>query len=536
VLVMPDYAQPFELIADACGFGIGAVLLQEGRPIAFLCTQFYAAESNYTVGEQELLAVVHAMRTWRCYLEGVSADMFTVVTDHNPLTYLQTQTTLSRRQARWSENLQMFTFKWQYRPGLRNVADPLSRSPSVVAAMLPVAGSPSLGKCCAVQSHESQQQLTFRWVKSRGQLKVSLPVPHDIKVTASLAVLTRSQVRPPVPVSDVASPDPAEAESEAESGAAAEAELEGATVIEHVPDSDLTEFQQKCIAGYAKDPYFSDELRLSHLTKLKDLWWSNSDKLVIPDAFDLRQLVMCEMHDSPYRGHVGIKKTEKAIGLLYFWPTLAADVECYVKHCPCCQKMKSTNQKPAGLLQPLPIPTRRWGSVSMDLITSLPETRSGNTAIVAFVDRLTKMTHLAACSTNIGAEAFAKLFRHQVFRLHGLPYELISDRDPRFTSHFMTEVCRLLNIKQGMSTAYHPQTDGQTERTNRTLEEMLRHFVNPVHDDWDEHLPMVEFAINDAWQESTHETPFVLNYGQHPLNPMSLQTHSRVPAAATYIQ
>ena len=111
VLVMPDYAQPFELIADACGFGIGAALLQEGRPIAFLCKQFPAAERNYTVGEQELLAVVHAMRTWRCYLEGVSADMFTVVTDHNPLTYLQTQTTLSRRQARWSEYLQMFTCK-----------------------------------------------------------------------------------------------------------------------------------------------------------------------------------------------------------------------------------------------------------------------------------------------------------------------------------------------------------------------------------------------------------------------------------------
>ncbi len=126
---------------------------------------------------------------------------------------------------------------------------------------------------------------------------------------------------------------------------------------------------------------------------------------------------MCEMHDSPYRGHVGIKKTKKAIELLYFWPTLVADVECYVKHCPSCQKMKSTNQTPAGLLQPLPIPSRRWGSVSMDLITALPETQSGNTAIVAFVDRLTKMTHLAACSTDIGAEDFAKLFRHEVFRL-----------------------------------------------------------------------------------------------------------------------
>ena len=270
VLVMPDYAKPFELIADACGYGIGiGALLQEGRPIAFLCKQFSAAERNYTVGEQELLAVVHAMRTWRCYLEGVSADMFTV-TDHNPLTYLQTQTTLSRHQARWSEYLQMFTFKWQYRPGLRNVADPLSRSPSVVAAMLPVAGSPSACKCCAVQSHESQQQLTFRWVKSRGQLNVSQPVPHDIKVTASLAVLTRSQVRPPVPVPDV----PDVASPDAESEAAAEAAPEAALEIGHVPDSDLTEFQQKCIAGYAKDPYFSDELKLSHLTQLKGLWWS----------------------------------------------------------------------------------------------------------------------------------------------------------------------------------------------------------------------------------------------------------------------
>ena len=120
---------PFELIADACGFGIGAALLQEGRPVAYLCRKFSPAECNYGVGEQELLAVVHAMRTWRCYLEGVSADMLTVVTDHNPLTYLQTQTVLSRRQTRWSEYLQMFTFKWQYRFGKSNVADPLSRKP-----------------------------------------------------------------------------------------------------------------------------------------------------------------------------------------------------------------------------------------------------------------------------------------------------------------------------------------------------------------------------------------------------------------------
>ena len=157
VLVMPDYSKPFELIADACGFGTGAALLQEGRPIAFLCKQFNAAERNYGVGEQELLAVVHAMRAWRCYLEGVSADMFSVVTDHNSLIYLQAQTTLSRRQTRWSEYLQMYTFKWQYRPGKNNVAELLSRKPAVLAVMLLTAGSDELRACRAVKDKDSLQ-------------------------------------------------------------------------------------------------------------------------------------------------------------------------------------------------------------------------------------------------------------------------------------------------------------------------------------------------------------------------------------------
>ena len=116
---------------------------------------------------------------------GVSPDMFTVVTDHNPLTYLQTQASLSRRQAQWSEYLRMFTFKWLHRPGIRNVADPLSRNPSVVAAVFSVAGLRPVCRCAAVQGCDSHQQLTFRWVKSRGHLKVSLPVPQDTGVLPS---------------------------------------------------------------------------------------------------------------------------------------------------------------------------------------------------------------------------------------------------------------------------------------------------------------------------------------------------------------
>jgi hypothetical protein len=135
VLAMPRYDQPFEVICDASGVGIGAVLLQEGRPVAFESRKLSPAEQNYHTTERELLAVVHAMRTWRCYLEGVPKDMLTVVTDHNPLTYFATQPTLSRRQARWSKELSMFTFRWEYRPGRVNVADPLSRHPEFAAPM-----------------------------------------------------------------------------------------------------------------------------------------------------------------------------------------------------------------------------------------------------------------------------------------------------------------------------------------------------------------------------------------------------------------
>lgn len=131
VLVMPDFNKSFEVICDASVTGITAVLLQQGRPVAFESTKLSSAERNYTTGEQELLAVVYAMRTWRCYLEGLE---FTMVTNHNPLVYLQPQSNLSRRQVRWSEYLQAFRFRWQYRPGRTNVADPLSRVQAVKLA------------------------------------------------------------------------------------------------------------------------------------------------------------------------------------------------------------------------------------------------------------------------------------------------------------------------------------------------------------------------------------------------------------------
>ncbi|GJP49622.1 hypothetical protein CLOM_g8808 [Closterium sp. NIES-68] len=162
---------------------------------------------------------------------------------------------------------------------------------------------------------------------------------------------------------------------------------------------------------------------------------------------------------------------------------------------------------------------RTLESVSLDFITYLPNTRDGHTAILVFVDRLTKMVHFVTTTTDVSAEDTAKLFVAHVFRLHGLPRVLVSDRDLRFTSRFWYEVTQTLGTKLKMSSAFHPQTDGQIERTNRTLEQMLRSFIGPTQDDWDDLLPVVEFAVNNSVHESTHEKPFILNCGRHPATP-----------------
>lgn len=170
----------------------------------------------------------------------------------------------------------------------------------------------------------------------------------------------------------------------------------------------------------------------------------------------------------------------------------------------------------------------------MDLITSLPKTHDGNDAIIVFVDRLSKMVHFQPCVTEVGAEDVGQYFMQCVVKHHGIPRELVTDRDRRFLSRFWEEVCRLLGVKQLLSTAFHPETDGQTERANRVLEELLRHYVSTDQKDWDRLLPVAEFAVNNAWHESVQNTPFFLNYGQHPLTPVTVDTDRRVPAADNF--
>ncbi len=244
-------------------------------------------------------------------------------------------------------------------------------------------------------------------------------------------------------------------------------------------------------------------------------------RLYVP-AGELRERLLFEAHDARVSGHLGRDKTLEKLKRQFFWPRMGREVQYYTSTCPVCQKTKPSSQKPIGLLNPLPVPGKKWEQVSLDLITQLPKSKgAGNDAIVVFVDCLTKMVRAVPAKTSVTAEGMAELFFEHVFRHFGLPKVLVSDRDPRFTSAFWKRLMELTGTRLNMSTARHPQTDGQTERANRTLEEMLRAYVSPYQDDWDQHLLAVEFAYNNSEQASTKHSPFYLMYGEHPHVPMS---------------
>ena len=166
--------------------------------------------------------------------------------------------------------------------------------------------------------------------------------------------------------------------------------------------------------------------------------------------------------------------------------------------------------------------TEKWQQVSMDFISGLPKTKHGNEMIMVVVDTLSKMAHFVPCPAASKAEDVARLYVQNVFRLHGWPKAIITDRDGRFLDQFWQAMCAQVGARQIMSTAHHHETAGQAERMNRVLEEMLRHFVSGKMDDWDDLLAAAEFAVNNSFQRSIMDTPFHLNYGYHPAVPLDV--------------
>lgn len=220
-------------------------------------------------------------------------------------------------------------------------------------------------------------------------------------------------------------------------------------------------------------------------------------------------------------GHVGRDRTLQLVSASYYWPSMRRDVERYVERCRACQLAKG-HASNAGLYLPLPIPTQPWTDLSMDFVLGLPRTQRGNDSIFVVVDRFSKMVHFIPCKRTTDAVRVAQLFFSDIYRLHGLPTSIVSDRDTHFLSHFWRSLWKKLNTSLDMSTAYHPQSDGQTEVVNRSLGNMLRALVGENIRAWESHLCQAEFAHNHAVNRSSGFSPFHVVYSVIPQCPLDL--------------
>ncbi|KAG0160695.1 hypothetical protein PDIDSM_8225 [Penicillium digitatum] len=214
-------------------------------------------------------------------------------------------------------------------------------------------------------------------------------------------------------------------------------------------------------------------------------------------------------------GHPGRSKTYELLSREYYWPRVYQYVSDWTKNCHTCRRITPAREVRQGILRQLPVPERAWQDISMDFITHLPLSY-GYDAILVVVDRLTKMKHFIHCKGTCNAEEVARLYTRHVWKLHGLPNTVVSDRGPQFVAQFWKHLTKRLRITNLLSTAYHPETDGQTERANAVLEQYLRAYVSYLQDDWSEWLLLAEFTANSHYSESTRVSPFYANYGFHP--------------------
>ena len=395
-----------------------------------------------------------------------------VLSDHKNLTTFMSTKVLNRRQARWAELLADYDFVLIHTPGKSNPADGPSRRPDYAE------NSPPMG---------------------------SVIPPHALHLLSSSPTASNALL----------------------------ASFAGMHAVV-APEQGLRE--------RITSLYPTDAVAQQHLPESSSPSWSCMDGLLlykgliyVPESPTLRMDILREHHDAPLAGHCGIARTIELITRNYWFPGINAYVKDYVNSCYSCQQAKAPRHARHGELAPIPVPTSPWKGLSCDFITDLPVS-NGMDSILVFIDRMTKMSHFVPCVKSTSAPDFAKLFVSHIVRLHGLPDSIVSDRGSIFTSRFWSTLASTLKIDPRKSTAFHPQTDGQTERMNQTLETYLRIFCNHEQNDWFELLPLAEFAYNNLSQESTRMSPFYANYGFHPrfISQFQISAEHAAPAAKDF--
>lgn len=304
-----------------------------------------------------------------------------------------------------------------------------------------------------------------------------------------------------------------------------------------VDSTTLEDFREELLQAadmdvrYGKTKQHVEAGQSKDFTLMNGLLVFRGSRIYIPSYESLRTRLLHEAHDATISGHLGREKTYDRLARWFYWPQMRKSVMKYVATCTTCQRNKAVRQQPAGLLQPLPVPPSKFHTYSLDFITQLTKTHpTQKDALLVVQDSFSKLLTLIPCKGTATAEEVAKLLHNGLFRRFGIPKILISDRDSKFTSAFWQSIADHLGTKLKMSTARHPQTDGQTEKANQTVEDMIRAYVSHHYKDRDVHLASLEFAYNDSIHASTGFTPFWLTYGAHPPTPMALLQQQLVPS------
>lgn len=462
---------------DASGGAISGILSQlvedlqgpQWRPIDFYSRKLIQAEYNYDTHDQELLAIVQSLQHWRRHLDGMP---FEVLTDHQNLKWFMTTKILSHRQVRAYLELSKHDFVITHRSGSTNPADGPSRRPDYMGEVK----KPEL-------KHNEAFLEPLRELLSRTERETPLIASMTLRSTAQGKTAIREFLR-----------------VDRRLKAAGNDQL-GKRPSELVAEP-VTSDEEPMLGRSAPTSAIRDQYAPITLTE---------------DADKVR--VLRECHNDPLSGHFGARRTLEKVQRRYTWKGIKKDVDNYCRDCLLCRRSTAARHRPYGLLQPLPPPSKAWEEVTMDFITELPPSKVGGQvydSVLVIVCRLTKMAHYIPARADWTGEDLAYAWIREVIRLHGVPTRIISDRGPLMAAKHWRTFNYYLNSKRVLTSAFHPQTDGQTERQNQTLEQYLRCYCSLEQDDWALWIAVAEFAYNDSVHATTKATPFQSYYGIHP--------------------